>query len=263
MESIERREARGETREARRERRETVRGIIFDYGGTLDSRGVHWSEVIWQGYCHAGIDRVVTKEQFREAYVHAERELARVRHILPGDNFLDLMRKKVAIEAQALHGAVPACAGALDSHAVEDIAQYCYQQARACIDEARPVLETLAQSYPMMLVSNFYGNVGSVLHDMGIRHLFKGVIESAVVGVRKPNPTLFRLGVDALELPAEHVLVVGDSLTKDIEPAEQLGCQVLWLKGQGWTSDEDALTHPNTITSITQVPETLQSSQTP
>ncbi len=232
---------------------ENIKGIIFDYGGTLDSRGVHWSEVIWQGYCHSGLDGFITKAQFREAYVHAERELARVRHILPGDNFLDLMRKKVAIEAEALHQSVPATATVLDAATAERIAQYCYQAARQCIDEARPVLETLAERLPMMLVSNFYGNVGSVLHDMGIRHLFKGVIESAVVGVRKPNPTLFRLGVDALELPAEQVLVVGDSLRKDIEPAERLGCQVLWLKGKGWTDDEDAQTHPHTITSIGQV----------
>ncbi|MBQ7690198.1 MAG: HAD family hydrolase [Muribaculaceae bacterium] len=232
---------------------ENIQGIIFDYGGTLDSRGVHWSEVIWQGYCHACLHNQISKGQFREAYVHAERELARVRHILPGDNFLDLMRKKVAIEAQALREAVPACAGALDSHAVEEIAQYCYRQARECIDEARPVLEALAARLPMMMVSNFYGNVGSVLDDMGIRHLFKGVIESAVVGVRKPNPTLFRLGVDALELPAAQVLVVGDSLRKDIEPAESLGCPALWLKGKGWTPDEDARTHPHTITHIAQV----------
>ena len=27
-----------------------IKGIIFDYGGTLDTRGDHWSEVLWQGY---------------------------------------------------------------------------------------------------------------------------------------------------------------------------------------------------------------------
>ena len=105
----------------------------------------------------------------------------------------------------------------------------------------------------MMLVSNFYGNIDEVLRDYGIRHLFKGIIESAVVGVRKPNPTLFRLGVDALELEPHEVLVVGDSLRKDIEPAEKLGCHVLWLKGKGWTADEDLQTHPCTITRVTQV----------
>jgi putative hydrolase of the HAD superfamily len=102
-------------------------------------------------------------------------------------------------------------------------------------------------------VSNFYGNIDEVLRDYGIRDLFKGIIESAVVGVRKPNPTLFRLGVDALELNADEVLVVGDSLRKDIEPAEKLGCHVLWLKGKGWTAEEDQQTHPNTITRVTQV----------
>ena len=102
------------------------------------------------------------------------------------------------------------------------------------------MLEQLHERLPMMLVSNFYGNIDEVLRDYGIRHLFKGIIESAVVGVRKPNPTLFRLGVDALELPAERVLVVGDSLRKDIEPAEHLGCQVLWLKGKGWTEEEES-----------------------
>lgn len=226
-----------------------MKGIIFDYGGTLDSRGVHWSWVIWDGYREAGVD--VTLEQFREAYVHAERELARTRHILPNDNFHDLLIKKMAIEfqyieeqgwlklSQAASRALPAA-----------VAGYCYQSAKACIEEARPVLETLSAKYPMMLVSNFYGNVGSVLHDFDVRKYFKGVIESAVVGVRKPNPTLFKLGVDALELPAEEILVVGDSLKKDILPAESLGCQTRWLKARGWTSDEDAATHEGIIQSL-------------
>ena len=120
------------------------------------------------------------------------------------------------------------------------------------------MLELLHQRYPMMLVSNFYGNIDEVLRSYGIRHLFKGIIESAVVGVRKPNPTLFKLGVDALELDPADVLVVGDSIRKDIEPAEQLGCQVLWLKGKGWTDDEDAQTHAHTITRVTQVTDWLE-----
>ena len=59
------------------------------------------------------------------------------------------------------------------------------------------------------------------------------------------------------KLAPEEVLVVGDSLRKDIEPAESLGCQVLWLKGKGWTDDEDRQTHPHTITRVTEVTEWL------
>jgi putative hydrolase of the HAD superfamily len=120
------------------------------------------------------------------------------------------------------------------------------------------MLEQLHERYPMMLVSNFYGNIDEVLRSYGVRHLFKGIIESAVVGIRKPNPTLFKLGVDALELEPSEVLVVGDSLRKDIEPAEKLGCHVLWLKGKGWTEEEDRQTHPNTITRITEVMDWLE-----
>ncbi len=225
-----------------------IRGIIFDYGGTLDSRGVHWSEVLWQGYQQAAAP--ISKETFRTAYVEAERALARERIILPGDDFHTLLRKKVAIEVSYLPEQPDE---ATRDRWVEEIAAYCDNAARACIGEALPVLEQLHEHYPMMLVSNFYGNIDEVLRAYGIRHLFKGIIESAVVGVRKPNPTLFRLGVDALELSPDEVLVVGDSLRKDIEPAEKLGCKVLWLKGKGWTEEEDLQTHPNTITRITQV----------
>ena len=229
-----------------------IKGIIFDYGGTLDSRGVHWSEVLWQGYQQADVP--IDKETFRTAYIEGERALARERIILPQDNFHTLLRKKVALEISYLPEQPDEVTRALW---IDVIAAYCDNAARSCINEARPMLEELHEQYPMMLVSNFYGNIDEVLRDYGIRHLFKGIIESAVVGIRKPNPTLFRLGVDALELPADEVLVVGDSLRKDIEPAEQLGCQVLWLKGKGWTDAEDQQTHPHTITRVTQVSEWL------
>ena len=226
----------------------TIKGIIFDYGGTLDSRGVHWSEVLWKGYQQACVP--IDRETFRNAYVEGERALARERIILPQDNFHTLLRKKIALEISYLPEQPD------DTTAtkwVDQIANHCDNAARACINEALPMLEKLHDRYPMMLVSNFYGNIDEVLRGYGIRHLFKGIIESAVVGVRKPNPTLFKLGVDALEMNSNEVLVVGDSLRKDILPAESLGCQTLWLKGKGWTEEEDQQTHPNTITRITQV----------
>ena len=231
-----------------------IKGIIFDYGGTLDSRGVHWSEVLWQGYQQAGVP--IDKQTFRTAYVEGERALARERIILPQDDFHVLLQKKAALEISYLPQQPEETTR---DRWVKEIAAYCDNAARGCIDEARPMLEQLHERYPMMLVSNFYGNIDEVLRSYGIRHLFKGIIESAVVGVRKPNPTLFRLGVDALELPPEEVLVVGDSLRKDIEPAEHLGCPVLWLKGKGWTDEEDQQTHPHTITRVTQVLDWLNS----
>lgn len=220
-----------------------IRGIIFDYGGTIDSHGDHWSHIIREGWHAAGID--VDDATFRDCYVHAERELARVRHILPCDNFGVLLDKKMVIEMERLRDLG---AGGFDvAPAARTAAQYCYDAARRAVDEARPVLEALSAHYPMVLVSNFYGNVDEVLRDFDLRRYFNGVIESAVVGVRKPDPRIFQLGVVALGLPADQVLVVGDSLRKDIEPARSLGCRTAWIKGRGWTPDEDAATDPALI----------------
>lgn len=231
-----------------------IKGIIFDYGGTIDSHGDHWSEVIYDGYKAAGLD--VAKDELRQSYVFAERALAKKRYIFPQHNFLDLMRIKIAVELEDL-----AARKVIDPAVVEEmterIARYCYERARASVNDVRSVITDLAAVYPLVLVSNFYGNVESVLRDMDIRQYFNGVIESAVVGVRKPDPRIFMLGVVALGLRPEEVLVVGDSFRKDIEPALSIGCRVAWLKGKGWTAEEDAVTHPSQIGSLESLRELL------
>lgn len=229
---------------------ERIKGVIFDYGGTLDSGGDHWSEVIWKAWQQAGV--ACSKGEFREAYVYAERELARTRHILPEHDFSDLLGIKMRIELGYLaqNGLFPPAQ--VDDYATK-IASLCYAEARRHVTEAIPVLEAISRRYPMALVSNFYGNIEAVLKDFDILRFFPHIVESAVVGVRKPDPEIFRLGAKALRLEPEQTLVVGDSLKKDILPAESIGCQTLWLKGKGWTAEEDAATHPGTITSLTQI----------
>ncbi len=229
---------------------ENIKGIIFDYGGTLDTGGDHWSEVIWKAYQEAGVN--VSKEEFRDAYVFAERELARTRYILPEHNFRDLLNIKMELELKWLAERDLYPADELKSKALE-IAEICYNSAKSKVDEAKPVLMALSQKYPLVLVSNFYGNVESVLKDFDLLQFFPKIIESAVVGVRKPDPQIFMLGVEALNLQPDEVLVVGDSYRKDIEPAEKIGCQTIWIKGKGWTPEEDAQTHTNIITNIKEL----------
>lgn len=231
-----------------------IKGIIFDYGGTIDSRGVHWSEIIWNGFQLAKIN--VTKEQFRECYVFAERELARNRHIFPHHNFYDLLLIKIRLELSYLAQQQLISITDIDSKA-PIVAEYCYNEARKCIEEARPTIKMLYEKYPLVLVSNFYGNVESVLADFNLLHFFKKIIESAVVGIRKPDPAIFQLGVDAFGVNPEEVLVIGDSYKKDIIPAQSIGCQVAWLKGKGWTAEEDSVYHPNIISRLTDVTNTL------
>ena len=135
-----------------------IKGLIFDYGGTIDSRGTHWSEILWDGFRHAGLDTKVTKEQFRDAYVYAERYLATNVVILPEDNFLTLLQKKVEIETRHLVDAgLISEAEAAEKTPV--VAEYCYGQAKLCVALAAEVLELFSKRYALVLVSNFYGNI--------------------------------------------------------------------------------------------------------
>lgn len=227
-----------------------VKGLIFDYGGTLDSRGDHWSEIIWSAWQQSGVK--CDKAEFREAYVYAERELARERHIFPEHDFHDMLLIKMRIELTWLSGQRLFPPSQIEEKA-QETARRCYEAARDCIKEVKHVLEILSRQYPIVLVSNFYGNIETVLQDFGIRGYFKGVIESAVVGIRKPDPRIFEQGAKKLGLKPEETLVIGDSYRKDILPAESIGCQVLWLKGKGWTEEEDRLLHPNIITRLEDI----------
>ena len=131
-----------------------------------------------------------------------------------------------------------------------------YQQVSQTIARSREVLVSLRQSFPLALVSNFYGNMPVVLREFRLDDLFSAVIESAVVGVRKPDERIFQLGVKALRLKPEEVTVVGDSYEKDILPARRLGCQTVWLKGEGWTDKQYDETLPDKI--IGSLDELLQ-----
>lgn len=229
-----------------------IKGIIFDYGGTLDSRGEHWSHIIRRGYSAAGLE--LSDEDFRAAYVHAERALATTRHILPQHTFLDLMRIKVRIELAYLVGAGILTPDRASQSTVETIAGYCYSHARGCVAESAATLRALgAAGVPMVLVSNFYGNIHSVLADFGIDGYFKAVVESAVVGVRKPDPRIFALGVEALGLTPGEVLVVGDSYSKDILPARSIGCSTAWLKGPAWQPGAEPESDPDIISSVAEI----------
>jgi len=205
-----------------------IKGLLFDYGGTIDTNGLHWAVVLKDSYQKFNIQ--VPDDLFAKAYAFGERSLAINPIIKPSHIFYDVLRLKVEQQFVFMreHGFNT------DEANIELIAGYCNQFAKETVERAKPVLRGLSAEYPMVMVSNFYGNLNAVLENFGIRELFLDVVESAVVGVRKPNPEIYQLGVDSLGLKAEECLVIGDSFSKDINPAKEIGCRTIWLKGQGW-----------------------------
>ena len=211
-----------------------IKGLIFDYGGTLDTGGNHWGKVIWHAYREC---RVPAGEAlFREAYVYAERELARHPIIQSHYTFRQTLAAKLRIEMEYIGKAVPGFS-AEQWHA--PVLDTLYRQTLEHTRRSAAVLARLKEAYPMVLVSNFYGNIGTVLSEFGLNGMFGSIIESAVVGVRKPDPRIFSIGVEAIGLPAQQVAVVGDSYSKDIVAGKKAGCHTVWIKGEGWTPAEE------------------------
>lgn len=216
-----------------------IKGLLFDYGGTIDTNGLHWAVVLKNSY--EKFDIQIPKDLFYLAYSYGERSLAINPIVQPSFTFLQVLRAKIEQQFNFLkENSIE-----LDSSFVELIANDCNDFARRTVQDAKVVLEELAVDFPLVMVSNFYGNLNAVLEDFGIRHLFQYVVESAVVGVRKPNAAIYALGVERLNFKPEECLVIGDSFSKDIIPGKETGCQTLWLNGIGW-EDDDHLNAANT-----------------
>lgn len=230
-----------------------TKGYIFDYGGTLDTAGRHWGKVLWHAYSRHNIP--VTEEQFREAYVHAERTLGSHPIIQPEYTFHKTLDTKLRIEMEYLmaEGYWNVSEDEyVKSH--KTILEDLYEEVKRETSHSREVLIRINENHPMVLVSNFYGNISVVLKEFGLDNLFLNIIESAVVGIRKPDPRIFTLGVEALKLNPADTTVVGDSFYKDITPAKKDGCKTIWFKGEGWTDEKYDETIPDKIiTDLSQI----------
>ena len=230
-----------------------IKGIIFDYGGTIDTNSHHWAEVLWSQYVKHHIP--VDKGSFREAYVFGERSLAKYPYVRPDHNFFDvlLFKCKLQMEHLALHHHLEMDERKLQQYALS-VAESSYGYVQEVLKTTRPVVETLSKRYKLVLVSNFYGNIQTILSDFKLDRFFADVVESSVVGVRKPDPAIYQLGVDAMGFNASEVLVVGDSFSKDVVPAKKVGCKVVWLKGEGWGNETIDESLPDVIiTSLDQL----------
>ncbi len=232
----------------------TPKGILFDYGGTIDTNGQHWSEVLWQAYLQEQIP--VTKEQFREAYVHAERLLEAQPLVRPDHDFRDVLLIKATAQLSHLASLGHWTPSPEElSRKAEAIALRCHRRVLTTLRRTRPVVQSLAARFPLALVTNFYGNIRTVLTRYRLLH-FQGIAESHYCHVRKPDPGLLQAGLSILGCSPAEALVVGDSIKNDIRPAASLGIPAVWLKGPGWDASDpqDEALAAAVITDLAQLP---------
>ncbi len=92
-------------------------------------------------------------------------------------------------------------------------------------DDAVPALAWLSQRYPVVALTN--GNAD--VHRVGIGHFFTASVSAREVGVGKPDAQIFLAAAQALKLPPEQILHVGDDAVLDVVGAQGVGMQTVWI----------------------------------
>jgi len=255
---------------------DNINGLLLDYGGTLDTDGCHWGMKIWHWY--EKMQYPLSLEAYREVYVYAERTMGSHCYVKPDDTFFNTLKMKMQLQMDYICRKIVtnwpknredsewnelSCCGldlsnaeAVQTYALE-ATQYLYDEVQEQMTHTREVLKQLAAKYPLVLVSNYYGNLNTVLKEFKIDSYFKKVVESAAVGCRKPDAAIFSAGVKALNTDAHNVVAIGDSIDNDIIPAKAIGCKTIWLKGEGWKQQTKDYDPDAVVNSINELPNIL------
>ncbi len=163
-------------------------------------------------------------------------------------------RRQVWRQSLAAHGIHdPALADAMSQH---------FQDVRRTLHvvypDVRPALEALAAHYRLGLVTNGLACLQrEKLAASGLGGYFQSVTVAGDVGVRKPDPAVFRQALASLGAEAAETAMVGNSLRSDIGGARAAGLRAVWANRQceplGDAPPPDA-----EIESLDALPQTLR-----
>ena len=95
-------------------------------------------------------------------------------------------------------------------------------------------LVELSSKYKVALVSNAMSDQPKrLLTEAGLDRFFDLMYCSSDLGVRKPNPEIFNIVLDELEIEPTETVHVGDSVESDMYGAQKAGITGIWIKTPG------------------------------
>jgi putative hydrolase of the HAD superfamily len=192
----------------------------LDFGGTLDSDGEHWLDRFYALYQEAGL--AIPSSEIKRAFYRADETCWGNPGVVPM-GLRPLMRYHVRHQFEIL-------GLKKDGEEKKMVDAFC-AKSEGFLRRNALLLGSLKGRYRLGLVSNFYGNVATLCQEAGLTKLFEVILDSARIGISKPDPEIFQTALRTLDLPAERVIFVGDSYERDMIPAGELGMKTIWLKG--------------------------------
>jgi putative hydrolase of the HAD superfamily len=109
-------------------------------------------------------------------------------------------------------------------------------------DQIRPgtreALDQIGAKYRIGVISNADGRITNVLSVCGICDCFLSVTDSGIVGHEKPHPAIFAAALEAMNIPPEKALYVGDVYSVDYAGATRSGMQAVLMDVSGAYRDK-------------------------
>jgi HAD superfamily hydrolase (TIGR01549 family) len=103
------------------------------------------------------------------------------------------------------------------------------------------------QGYRLAIISNAAddNDVQTLVDNANIRPYIDLILTSAAVGIRKPNPRIFEIALEMMDIPNSRVAMVGDTLAADILGAQNANIYSIWITRRA--DNPSNRTHANTI----------------
>jgi putative hydrolase of the HAD superfamily len=228
-----------------------MNAILFDFGGTIDTNGIHWSEKFWLSYRSHKLP--VSKTVFEDAYRFSEGKMKSIVH--KDDDLRAMLSKQYAEQMKYL---VKENYLSYDPAIVTKLTETCYADVLHSTKKAEKVFKKLIEEkYTLGIVSNFTGNLSAVLKGLQIEQYFTAVVDSTVVGCEKPDIEIYQYAANMLKTDPKDICMVGDSYSRDIQPAKKLGCFTVWLSGISWEKVKNPVDADIIIYSLEELPEKI------
>ena len=97
------------------------------------------------------------------------------------------------------------------------------------LEGAMEILEYLSPKYTLHIITNGFTEVQHIkLDNSKIASFFSTVTSSEEVGVKKPNPKVFRKALQKAEAIAKESMMIGDTFEADVLGAEGVGMHTLF-----------------------------------
>jgi HAD superfamily hydrolase (TIGR01549 family) len=133
-------------------------------------------------------------------------------------------------------------------------------------DDMMPTLSQLqAQNYRLGMISNAGddADVQALVDKAKIRPFFDIILTSASLGIRKPNPEIFKRVLDYWKIQPSRVVMVGDTLGADILGAKNAGIFSIWITRRANTpanlAHQDTIWPDARISQLNELPGLLES----